>query len=84
MLLGVPAIALVVGPLLRRLERAESVYRQQQGELTTRAGDIVAGLRVLAGVGGRDLFARRYAARSQAPAAPRATGSARSTAGSTR
>ena len=62
---GVPAIALIVGPLLRRLERAESVYRQQQGELTTRAGDIVAGLRVLAGVGGRDLFARRYAARSQ-------------------
>ena len=65
MLLGVPAIALVVGPLLRRLERAESVYRQQQGELTARAGDIVAGLRVLAGVGGRGLFARRYAARSQ-------------------
>ncbi|WP_405109809.1 ABC transporter ATP-binding protein/permease [Micromonospora sp. NBC_01405] len=64
-LLGVPAIALVVGPLLRRLERAESVYRQQQGELTTQAGDIVAGLRVLAGVGGRGLFARRYAAGSR-------------------
>ncbi|MER5705835.1 ABC transporter transmembrane domain-containing protein, partial [Micromonospora sp. NPDC002296] len=64
-LLGVPAIALVVGPLLRRLERAESVYRQQQGELTTQAGDIVAGLRVLAGVGGRGLFARRYATRSR-------------------
>ncbi|MGS2615393.1 ABC transporter ATP-binding protein [Micromonospora sp. LZ34] len=64
-LLGVPAIALVVGPLLRRLERAESVYRQQQGLLTARSGDIVAGLRVLAGVGGRGLFARRYADRSQ-------------------
>ncbi|WP_405096844.1 ABC transporter ATP-binding protein [Micromonospora sp. NBC_01412] len=64
-LLGVPAIALVVGPLLRRLERAESVYRQQQGELTTQAGDIVAGLRVLAGVGGRGLFARRYATGSR-------------------
>ncbi|MFJ6198039.1 ABC transporter ATP-binding protein [Micromonospora sp. NPDC092111] len=64
-LLGVPAIALVVGPLLRRLDRAESAYRQQQGELTTRADDIVAGLRVLAGVGGRHLFARRYAVRSQ-------------------
>jgi ABC-type multidrug transport system fused ATPase/permease subunit len=64
-LLGVPAIALIVGPLLRRLERAESVYRQQQGILTTRAGDIVAGLRVLAGVGGRGLFGRRYAARSR-------------------
>ncbi|MEH0822600.1 ABC transporter ATP-binding protein [Micromonospora sp. CPCC 205739] len=65
-LVGVPAVGLVVGPLLRRLERAESVYRQQQGALTARSGDIVAGLRVLAGVGGRDLFARRYAARSRA------------------
>jgi ABC-type multidrug transport system fused ATPase/permease subunit len=64
--LGVPLIAVIVGPLLRRLERAESVYRQQQGILTARAGDIVAGLRILAGVGGRGLFARRYAARSQA------------------
>ncbi|MFG1872032.1 ABC transporter ATP-binding protein [Micromonospora arborensis] len=64
-LVGVPAVGLTVGPLLRRLERAESVYRQQQGALTARSGDIVAGLRVLAGVGGRDLFTRRYAARSQ-------------------
>ncbi|MFY1690125.1 ABC transporter ATP-binding protein [Plantactinospora sp. WMMB782] len=64
-LLGVPAVALLVGPLLRRLDRAESRYRHRQGVLTTRAGDIVAGLRVLAGVGGRDLFARRYAAQSR-------------------
>nr|WP_236647043.1 ABC transporter ATP-binding protein [Micromonospora acroterricola] len=64
-LVGVPVVGLVVGPLLRRLERAESVYRKQQGALTARSGDIVAGLRVLAGVGGRDLFARRYAARSR-------------------
>ncbi|MFG3714710.1 ABC transporter ATP-binding protein [Micromonospora sp. NPDC047730] len=64
-LVGVPAVGLVVAPLLRRLERVESAYRQQQGELTARSGDIVAGLRVLAGVGGRGLFARRYAARSR-------------------
>jgi len=64
-LLGVPAIAVLIGPLLRRLEQAESAYRHEQGILTTRAGDIVAGLRVLAGVGGRGLFGRRYAARSQ-------------------
>jgi ABC-type multidrug transport system fused ATPase/permease subunit len=64
-LLGVPAMAVVIGPLLRRLERAEQAYRHQQGALTARAGDIVAGLRVLAGVGGRDLFARGYSARSQ-------------------
>jgi ABC-type multidrug transport system fused ATPase/permease subunit len=63
--LGAPTVVLLAGPALRGLERAESVYRQQQGELTARAGDIVAGLRVLAGVGGRYLFGRRYADRSQ-------------------
>ncbi|MDI1462902.1 ABC transporter ATP-binding protein [Catellatospora sp. KI3] len=64
-LLGVPVVALVVGPLLNRLQRVDTGYRQELGLLTTRAGDIVSGLRVLAGVGGRDLFARRYADRSQ-------------------
>jgi ABC-type multidrug transport system fused ATPase/permease subunit len=59
-LVGVPAVGLAVGPMLRRLEHAESEYRRQQGDLTARAGDIVAGLRVLAGVGGRGLFGRRY------------------------
>ncbi|WP_244871953.1 ABC transporter ATP-binding protein [Catellatospora sp. TT07R-123] len=64
-LLGVPVIALSIGPLLNRLQNADTSFRQELGVLTTRAGDIVAGLRVLAGVGGRDLFARRYADRSQ-------------------
>lgn len=64
-LLGVPMVVLVVGPLLNRLQGVDTDYRHELGLLTTRAGDIVAGLRVLAGVGGRDLFARRYAARSQ-------------------
>ncbi|MEH1127701.1 ABC transporter ATP-binding protein [Micromonospora sp. CPCC 206061] len=64
-LLGVPVMTILAGPLLRRLENAEHVYRRQQGALTARAGDIVAGLRVLAGVGGRGLFARRFSAQSQ-------------------
>jgi ABC-type multidrug transport system fused ATPase/permease subunit len=64
-LLGVPTVALAVGPLLNRLQGVDTAYRHELGILTTRAGDIVSGLRVLAGVGGRDLFARRYAARSQ-------------------
>ncbi|MEV0459031.1 ABC transporter ATP-binding protein [Catellatospora methionotrophica] len=64
-LLGVPAVVLVVGPLLNRLQGVDTDYRHELGELSNRAGDIVAGLRVLAGVGGRDLFARRYADRSQ-------------------
>lgn len=65
-LLGVPAVTLVVGPLLGRLQRTETEYRRQQGELTARAGDIVAGLRVLRGIGGEELFAGRYRRRSQA------------------
>jgi ABC-type multidrug transport system fused ATPase/permease subunit len=65
-LLGVPATVVLVAPLLRRLERAESTYRHELGGLTARSGDIVAGLRVLAGVGGRGLFARRFVARSRA------------------
>ncbi len=64
-LLGVPAVGVAVGPLMRRLEGVESRYRHQQGVLTARASDIVAGLRVLAGVGGRGLFARAYASRSR-------------------
>ncbi len=59
-LLGVPVIALSVGPLLRRLRDTQTEYRTEQGALTARAGDIVAGLRVLCGIGGKPLFALRY------------------------
>ncbi len=59
-LLGVPLIMVIVGPLLSRLRRTQAEYRQQQGALTARAGDIVSGLRVLCGIGGKPLFAERY------------------------
>jgi ABC-type multidrug transport system fused ATPase/permease subunit len=65
LLLGVPAVTVAVGPLLGRLQRTETEYRRRQGELTARAGDIVAGLRVLRGIGGEELFAGRYRRRSQ-------------------
>jgi ABC-type multidrug transport system fused ATPase/permease subunit len=64
-LLGVPAVTIVVGPLLGRLQRRETEYRQRQGALTARASDIVAGLRVLRGIGGEELFAGRYRRLSQ-------------------
>ena len=64
-LLGVPAVTVAVGPLLGRLQRTETEYRRQQGQLTTQAGDIVAGLRVLRGIGGEELFAGRYRRRSR-------------------
>lgn len=64
-LLGVPVVTVVVGPLLQRLQRTEAQYRRRQGALTARASDIVAGLRVLRGIGGEDLFAGRYRDLSQ-------------------
>ena len=59
-LLGVPVMGLLVGPLLGRLRRTQTDYRDEQGTLTARAGDIVSGLRVLCGIGGKPMFARRY------------------------
>ncbi|MFA1547953.1 ABC transporter ATP-binding protein [Actinomadura chokoriensis] len=59
-LLGVPALVLVIGPLLARLHAAQTSYREHQARLTARAGDIVAGLRVLSGIGGKGMFAARY------------------------
>ncbi|MGH3760101.1 ABC transporter ATP-binding protein [Actinophytocola sp.] len=59
-LLGVPTLLVSLGPLLNRMRDAETAYREQQGALAARAGDMVAGLRVLCGIGGKDRFARRY------------------------
>ncbi|MFJ8884587.1 ABC transporter ATP-binding protein [Streptomyces sp. NPDC102402] len=65
-LLGVPALALTVGPLLGKLHGAEGRYREDQGALTALAGDMVAGLSVLNGIGGKTMFAERFRSRSQA------------------
>ncbi|ANZ38119.1 hypothetical protein BBK82_20695 [Lentzea guizhouensis] len=63
-LLGVPVMAVVSGPVLKRLHAVEAGYRDSQGELTSRAGDIVAGLRVLSGIGGKPAFEQRFRERS--------------------
>ncbi|BBB02136.1 putative ABC transporter permease [Actinacidiphila reveromycinica] len=65
-LLGVPVIAVLVGPLLGRLRGAEAVYREQQGGLTARIGDLAGGLRVLNGLGGKRLFADAFRRDSRA------------------
>ncbi|MEU6812279.1 ABC transporter ATP-binding protein [Streptomyces sp. NPDC046831] len=59
-LLGVPLTAVVVGPLLGRLQGAEGEYRERQGVLTARIGDLAGGLRVLGGLGGKDLLAGAF------------------------
>ncbi|MFD0226748.1 ABC transporter ATP-binding protein [Streptomyces hirsutus] len=64
-LLGVPVIALVVGPLAGRLQGAETEYRERQGVLTARIGDLAGGLRVLSGLGGKGLMGEAFRRDSQ-------------------
>ncbi|WP_156925827.1 ABC transporter transmembrane domain-containing protein [Glycomyces arizonensis] len=63
--IGVIAVAVLTGPLLGRLQRRYRSYREHVGAITTRSSDIVAGLRVLRGVGGEDAFNESYRRDSQ-------------------
>ncbi|MFF1904615.1 ABC transporter transmembrane domain-containing protein [Kitasatospora sp. NPDC058218] len=64
-LLGVPVLAASVWPLLGPFERRYSEQRALGGKATELAADTVAGLRVLRGIGGEELFLDRYRAASQ-------------------
>ncbi|MEU2899083.1 ABC transporter ATP-binding protein [Streptomyces sp. NPDC001273] len=59
-LLGVPVIGLTVGPLTGRLRGTETEYRERQGVLTARIGDLAGGLRVLSGLGGKNLVSDAF------------------------
>ncbi|GAB2620271.1 ABC transporter [Paractinoplanes abujensis] len=59
-LIGVPVLAVFVGPLLQRGQRAGLSYREQQGELNTRLVDVLGGLRILNGLGGKQTHLSRY------------------------
>ncbi|WP_338486341.1 ABC transporter ATP-binding protein [Streptomyces sp. SCSIO 75703] len=59
-LLGVPVLGLLVGPLMGRLRGRETEYREGQSLLTARIGDLAAGLRVLGGLGGKGLVADAF------------------------
>ncbi|HEY7043180.1 MAG TPA: ABC transporter ATP-binding protein [Nocardioidaceae bacterium] len=64
-LIGVPLLLLLLGPILKPLQRRNLAQREMMGELNTLASDIVGGLRVLRGIGGEDVFHRRYVEESQ-------------------
>lgn len=64
-LVGVPLILAIAAPLLRPYRDRELAHRELVGELSTHATDLVAGLRVLRGIGGEALFSGRYRAESQ-------------------
>ncbi|GAA3398279.1 ABC transporter ATP-binding protein [Streptomyces roseoviridis] len=63
--LAVPVLALAALPLLPRATRRADEQREKAGRATELASDTVAGLRVLRGIGGEELFLGRYRAASQ-------------------
>ncbi|MEU1778885.1 ABC transporter ATP-binding protein [Streptomyces abikoensis] len=62
---GVPVLALAVLPLLPHATRRADEQREKAGRATELASDTVAGLRVLRGIGGEELFLSRYRRASQ-------------------
>ncbi|AZM79075.1 ABC transporter ATP-binding protein [Streptomyces sp. KPB2] len=64
-IVGLPVLALAVLPLLPRATRRADVQRDKAGRATELASDTVAGLRVLRGIGGEELFLDRYRGASQ-------------------
>ncbi|GAA0915383.1 ABC transporter ATP-binding protein [Streptomyces thermoalcalitolerans] len=63
--MGLPVLALAVLPLLPHATRRADVQRKKAGRATELASDTVAGLRVLRGIGGEELFLDRYRRASQ-------------------
>ena len=64
-LVGVPLLLLLVGPLLKPLQRRNFAQREMMGDLSNLATDIVSGLRILRGIGGERVFHERYVRDSQ-------------------
>ncbi|MEU4217362.1 ABC transporter ATP-binding protein [Actinoplanes sp. NPDC026623] len=59
-LAGVPVLALAVGPVLARMQAAGARYRTSQGALAAQLVDVLAGLRILNGLGGKQGHLARY------------------------
>ena len=64
-LVTAPLIVVFAMPLLRPLQRREEIERTRTSDLTSLATDIVAGLRILRGIGGEETFSRNYTEQSQ-------------------
>lgn len=64
-LLVAPILVLASMALLKPLSAAQTRERSRDSELTSMATDIVAGLRILRGIGGERIFGSNYARQSQ-------------------
>lgn len=63
--LGVPLLVTGIAFLIKPLEKRESVQRTKLSRASDLASDTVAGLRVLRGIGGEDVFVQRFKDASQ-------------------
>ncbi len=59
-LIGVPVLASFTTPLMRPLHASQAAQREAAGRLAALGSDTVAGLRILRGVGGEDVFLNNY------------------------
>lgn len=64
-LIAAPVLLLGAAPILRPMQRAQHTERHRNADLTGLVTDIVAGLRILRGIGGEQTFASAYARQSQ-------------------
>src|SRR3954451_14497814 len=64
-LLAAPVLVAAAMPLLRPLQARQQIERSRNSELTSMAADIVAGLRILRGIGGERTVGRHYDRQSQ-------------------
>ncbi len=64
-LVGVPVLVLTLGTVIRPLQARQAEQREEVGRLTALGADTAAGLRVLRGIGGEQVFFDRYRSRSQ-------------------
>lgn len=64
-LIGVPVLAASLSFVIRPLQQRQREQREEIGQLTALGADTVAGLRVLRGIGGEEVFLGRYRRRSQ-------------------
>ena len=63
--IGVPLLGLVIGPIIKPLQTRESAQREKLSQSSGLAADTVAGLRILRGIGGEETFLARFRGASQ-------------------
>jgi ABC-type multidrug transport system fused ATPase/permease subunit len=65
-LIGVPVLASLTTPLMAPLHATQAAQREAAGRLAALGSDTVAGLRILRGIGGEDVFLDNYRRQSSA------------------